>query len=143
MSSKILIVEDHEDFRHVLRRYLESQEIKFEIFEAADGEGAVAMAQAKHPELVLMDIRLPDISGIDAASRIKNFLPQSDIVVLTMFETEAFRSVFSSTDISEYLGKSELYEKLIPVISKILAKKISNPATPSNRVMKFVRKDED
>lgn len=138
MSSKILLVEDHEDFRAVVRRYLETQDLPFEIFEAADGATAVFEARARHPDVVLMDIRLPDISGLDAANHIKSFLPESDIVILTMFETEAFRKVFHSDVIAEYLGKSELYDNLVPVLKKILAKKPASSKTPSNRLAQFV-----
>lgn len=140
MQARILIVEDHEDFRQQVKHYLETQDLPFEIFEAGDGEAAVSLAQVKHPEVILMDIRLPDISGLDAANRIKNFLPNSEIVVLTMFETEAFRKVFKSDDIVEYLGKSELYEKLVPVLRKILAKKTLSPKTPASRTAKAMEK---
>ena len=70
-----------------------------------------------------MDIRLPGINGIDAAGKIKKHVPESDIIVLTMFETEAFKKVFRSDDVTAYMGKSELYEKLVPVIKKVLGKK--------------------
>ena len=72
-----------------------------------------------------MDIRLPNINGIDAATRIRRHLPDCRIVVLTMFETEAFRKVFKSGDITAYIGKSELYDKLLPVVKGIL-KDINN-----------------
>jgi len=70
--------------------------------------------------IILMDIRLPNINGIDAATRIRRHLPDCRIVVLTMFETEAFRKVFKSGDTTAYIGKSELYDKLMPVIKGIL-----------------------
>ena len=52
---------------------------------------------------------------------IKKYLPQCKIIVLTMFETEAFKSVFKSSDIVAYIGKSELYEKLMPCIKLVLS----------------------
>ena len=121
MNAKILITDDHDEFRMTVRNYLEGLEnSRFEITEATSGEAGVTKALRERPDVVLMDIRLPDISGIDAASQIKRNFPASKIIILTMFETEAFREVFKSNDIEAYLGKSELYDKLLPTISKVL-----------------------
>ena len=105
-----------------VRNYLEKMDDSLEIYEAASGESGVLKAMREKPDIVLMDIRLPDISGIDAASQIKKIFPSSKIIILTMFETEAFREVFKSNDIEAYLGKSELYDKLMPTIDRVLEK---------------------
>ena len=121
MSTKILITDDHDEFRVTVRNYLEKSDDSFEISEASSGESGVELALRHRPDIILMDIRLPDISGIDAASQIKKEFPESKIIVLTMFETDAFREIFKSSDIEAYLGKSELYDKLMPTILKVLA----------------------
>ena len=120
MATKILITDDHDEFRMTVRSYLEKMDDSLEITEASSGEAGVQKALREKPDIVLMDIRLPDISGIDAASQIKINFPSCKIIVLTMFETEAFREVFKSNDIEAYLGKSELYEKLMPTITRVL-----------------------
>ncbi len=126
MAAKILIIEDHDDFRKTVRTHLESQDLDFEIQEAASGELGVSLALRERPHIILMDIRLPGINGIDAASKIKIHIPESEIIILTMFETEAFKEVFQSDHVTAYVGKSELYEKLVPIMKKILdVKKIS------------------
>lgn len=122
MSTKILIIEDHDDFRSMVKSYLEKQDIPIEVFEAETGEAGVVKALRAKPEIILMDIRLPNMNGIDAAGRIKKYLPDCKIIVLTMFETEGFRSVFKSQDIVAYIGKSELYEKLVPLLKEILVR---------------------
>lgn len=121
MTTKILITDDHDEFRVTVREFLERVDGSFEILEASTGESGVRIALHDKPDIILMDIRLPDISGIDAASQIKKGFPEGKIIVLTMFETEAFREVFNSSDIEAYLGKSELYEKLVPTIMKVLS----------------------
>ncbi|OGX31041.1 MAG: hypothetical protein A2787_01200 [Omnitrophica WOR_2 bacterium RIFCSPHIGHO2_01_FULL_48_9] len=118
---KILIVEDHEDFREIVKSYLQSQDLNIELFEAASGELGIVKALREKPHIVLMDIRLPNINGIDAANRIRQYLPDCKIIILTMFETAAFRSTFKSDGIAAYIGKSELYDKLGPLLKKILA----------------------
>ena len=120
MIKKLLIVEDHEDFRVTLKGYLASQKLGLEIYDAESGEEALEQSQRLNPDIILMDIRLPNMNGIDVAGQIKKFLPTAEIIVLTVFETASFRETFKSKDISDYIGKSELYEKLIPRIKSIL-----------------------
>ena len=119
MPGKILIIEDHDDFRSVIRKHLESQPLDLEIFEASSGELGISKALREKPQIILMDIRLPGISGMEAAGKIKKFLPAVEIIVLTMFETDAFQKVFKTDDVTVYIGKSELYERLVPEIKKI------------------------
>ncbi len=123
MSNKILIVDDHDDFRQVVRKHLENQDLDVEVFEADCAEVGIAMVKQKNPDIILMDIRLPGIDGLDAAAKIKAQFPQSKIIFLTMFETEAFRQVFAINEANDYIGKSDLYEKLVPAIKRILGKK--------------------
>ena len=119
MNKKILLIEDHDDFRNIVKDFLKTQDDHLQIFEAPSGELGIVEALREKPDIILMDIRLPNANGIDTAARIKKYLPHCKIVVLTVFETEAFKNVFKSSDIVAYLGKSELYEKLMPLIRKM------------------------
>lgn len=122
MARRILIVEDHDDFREAVRSHIVREKLNAEIMEAETGELGVALALRKNPDVILMDIRLPGITGIEAAAQIKDHLPQSRIIFLTMFETDAFKEIFKTEAASDYIGKSELYEKLVPAIRKALNK---------------------
>ena len=118
--TKILIVEDHDDFRRAVRKHIEKNGVSTDVYEADSGEIGVGMAVRSNPDVILMDISLPGIDGIDAARQIKSHLPEAKIIFLTMFETEAFRETFNSEVASDYIGKSDLYEKLVPAIKRIL-----------------------
>ncbi len=86
---KLLLVEDHHITRTGLRLALE-QENKFEILaEAADGASAVKMALELEPDVILMDIGLPEMNGIDASRAIKAKLPNCRIIMVTSHEMEA------------------------------------------------------
>ena len=80
---KILIVDDHEHIRKLVRAFLES-EAGFEVCgEAVDGYDAIEKAQALKPDLILLDLSMPRMDGIKAAQRLKKMLPQTPIVLLT------------------------------------------------------------
>jgi two-component system cell cycle response regulator DivK len=69
MSARILVVEDHEENRRIMRDLLTSA--GYEMIEAVTGEEGVTLAQAQHPDLILMDIQLPGIDGYETTRRIK------------------------------------------------------------------------
>jgi two-component system cell cycle response regulator DivK len=69
MKKTILVIEDHEDNRRIVRDLLTSA--GYEVLEAINGKEGVTAAEAHHPELILMDIRLPDFDGYEATRRIK------------------------------------------------------------------------
>ena len=123
MWGKVLIVEDHDDFRNVVKAYLEKLNLGLKIYEASSGEIGISAVLRERPNIVLMDIRLPGINGIDTANKIKSYVPETKIIILTMFETESFRRVFKTEDVSEYIGKSEIFEKLGPTVEKLLGRK--------------------
>ena len=85
MSKCILVVEDQEDNRQILRDLLTNA--GFEMIEAENGEEAVAFAQARRPDLILMDIQLPILDGYEATRRIKANpdLKSIPIIVVTSY----------------------------------------------------------
>ncbi|QIZ06269.1 response regulator transcription factor [Priestia megaterium] len=91
---RILIVEDHPMFRDGLQKMLETAE-EFEVVgEASSGEEAVELAERLKPNIILMDINLPKMSGIEATKRIVPTNPDIGILVLTMYDDDS--SVFAA-----------------------------------------------
>jgi DNA-binding NarL/FixJ family response regulator len=85
---RTLIADDHELFRRGLRMVLDDEPDIDVLGEAGDGESAVAMAREHAPDVVVMDVRMPIKSGIDAARAIKEELPGTKILVLTISDEE-------------------------------------------------------
>ena len=83
MSIRVLLADDHRLLRDSLRRSLTDE--GFEIVgEAADGEQAIDLASELHPDVVLLDVTMPNVGGVEAAGRIHQERPETRIVMLTM-----------------------------------------------------------
>lgn len=124
MKIKILIIDNNKDFRSVLRLYLEGLESDFEIQEANSGEMALAHVICHKPDIILMDIHLPRMHGLSTAKKIKDEHPDGDIVMLTMFESEALAHYCPESGITAFVSKSEIYEHLGLIIQEFLTKRL-------------------
>ncbi|MEU3773496.1 response regulator transcription factor [Streptomyces sp. NPDC032472] len=87
MTTRILIADDQEDIRSGFRLILDSQPDMTVVGEAADGESAVAQARALRPDVVLADIRMPRLDGLEVTRRLS---PQTRVVVVTTFDQDEY-----------------------------------------------------
>ena len=122
MTPRILIVDDHEDFRKAVKEYLKSK-LEAELFEASTGEMAVTKAACIKPHIVLMDVSLPGENGFRASQQIKQDNPDCDVIILTMFEIESLKEVAQQMHAKDFVGKSEIYDRLIPIIQRCLSER--------------------
>ncbi len=120
-NRNIMIVEDHEGVRKSLREWLELSFPQYRLVEAASGEEAVSVAQAVRPCLVIMDIGLPGINGIEAVQGIKATLPATQVVMLTIYDDEAHRADAAVAGVSAYVPKRKVQTELLPVITRLLS----------------------
>ena len=121
MSPHILIVEDHQGIRQSLRELLELSFPHYQLLEATSGEEGVTMALAMSPCLVIMDISLPGMNGIEAAQGIKGAAPATRVVMLTMYDDEAHRADAAAAGASAYVPKRKVQTELLPVLTRLLA----------------------
>ncbi len=91
---RILLADDHPLFRQGLRSLLDTLPDLEVVGEARTGEQAIALAQAVQPDLVIMDIQMPEMNGIEATRRMTQSMPHLAILIVTMFEDDA--SLFSA-----------------------------------------------
>jgi DNA-binding NarL/FixJ family response regulator len=85
---RVLLCDDHTLFREGIKAILKDEHSIEIVGEAEDGRQAVAKALELHPDVVLMDIAMPDLSGFDATRRILQSNPKAKVIVLTMYEEE-------------------------------------------------------
>lgn len=121
MPATILIVEDHDAVRRSLRDWLEVEFPQCRVIEATSGEQAITLIQIESPRLVLMDISLPGMSGIEATRQIKAALPSAQIVMLTIHEGDTYRADATAAGASAYVPKRTMQTELIPTLAALLA----------------------
>jgi DNA-binding NarL/FixJ family response regulator len=120
MLKSILIVDDSETYRKVTRLFLETQIDVQVCGEAVDGLDGVEKAKALKPDLILLDLVMPRMNGIEAASIIKHEVPQTRIVMFTIYDNCVGGSLASHVGIDAVLSKSEGGWKMIECVHSLL-----------------------
>ena len=115
MSIKLLIADDHEVVRSGLKSLLAETDIKI-VAEAATGEQAVKLALKHDPDVVLLDIRMPEGDGLNALGRIKLDKPNMPIVMLSTYDNPTYVARAGALGASGFLLKGITREKLIEAI---------------------------
>ena len=116
----VLIVDDHDAVRAGLRDWFLRVVPGFDVVEASSGEAALACAAARAPDLVLMDIQLPGMSGLEATRRIKATLPLVPVVIVTLHDVQDYRNQAAVAGACAYLLKHQLPSALIGVLADLL-----------------------
>jgi len=122
VTTRILIVDDQSLVRAGFRLILESQPDFAVVGEAPDGEQAVALARRHRPEVILMDIRMPRMDGLEATRRIlENGTAQSRIVILTTFDLDDYVYAALKAGACGFLLKDVTPEQLIAAMRLVVA----------------------
>jgi len=113
---RLLLVDDHEVVRSGLRMLLDSEQDVEIVGEAGTAEEALRAVRELEPDVVLMDIGLPDLSGIEAATRIREIRPQVAVVALTIHEDKEYFFRMLDAGASGYVPKRAAPEELLTAI---------------------------
>ena len=137
MSSpiRVLIVDDHEIVRKGIRALLATKKDIQVVGEAGDGAEAVTQAQALHPDVILMDLMMPKMDGIQATREITASLPETRVLVLTSFAADA--QVFPAIKAGAlgYLLKDSSPQELVQAIRQVHQGEPSLDATVARKVL--------
>ena len=123
MGTTILIVDDHQILRQRLRSLLEKMPGLEVLAEAEDGRTAVRLAQTLTPHLVIMDVGLPDLNGIEATRQVLMVSPHTRVIGLSMHSDRRFVSNMLKAGASGYLLKDSAFEELATAIKAVMAGK--------------------
>jgi two-component system cell cycle response regulator DivK len=120
MTTRILHVEDNAANRMIVRDLLEFQ--GYQVVEVTDGEAAITAAERERPDLILMDIQLPRISGLEATRRIKarDALKRIPIIAVTSFALGGDDQTAAAAGCDAYIAKPYRPRDLLQLIQKLL-----------------------
>jgi DNA-binding NarL/FixJ family response regulator len=117
---RILVVDDHEPWRRFIFTKLREQSDLTIVGQVSDGLEAVQQAQEQQPDLVLLDIGLPSLNGIEVARRIREIAPKSKILFVTANRSPDVAEKALSTGAGGYVVKSDAGSELIPALKAVL-----------------------
>jgi DNA-binding NarL/FixJ family response regulator len=121
MSTRILIADDHSILRQGLRLMIDGQKDMELVAEATNGREAIDMADEFQPDLIIMDIAMPDVNGIEATREIKKRHPNVKILALSMHCEKEFVKNILEAGASGYLTKTSVFDEIKDAITKVMS----------------------
>lgn len=119
-ASKVLLVDDHEVVRSGLRRLLELNKAIVVVAEADSGEQAYQVYGDFHPDVVVMDLSMPGMGGLEAAKRILQRHPNAKIIIFSMHEAVSFASQALKAGVRGYVTKTGAADDLMTAVNEVL-----------------------
>jgi DNA-binding NarL/FixJ family response regulator len=134
---RVLIADDHPVFRNGMRALIASLPEMTVVGEATSGAEAIALAEAEQPDVILMDLQMPEVGGIEATRRILNTSPHIRILVVTMFEDD--ESVFAALRAGArgYILKGAKPQEIVQAIAAVAKGAAIFSPTIAQRVLDF------
>ena len=117
----ILLVDDNLTFLSAVRKYLAQLPEVVIVGEAHDGQAALALAVQHKPDLVLMDIAMPGMNGLDAVQAMNTFAHPPHVVFLSMHDNASYRAAAQDLGARGFVGKSDFVANLIPLIASLVS----------------------
>src|SRR5262245_31835355 len=116
----ILIVDDHRIIRQGLRYLIESVPDMTVVGEAHDGRDAQRLVDEQHPDVIVMDIAMPGLNGIEATRQIVNQAPQARVIALSQFSQRRYVTEMLKAGARGYVLKEDAFEELVTAIQTVL-----------------------
>jgi DNA-binding NarL/FixJ family response regulator len=116
---KILIVDDNRLFRVRVLAFLAAYPEVMVVGEAEDGQAVLKKAKELNPDIVLMDVKMGGMNGLDATRKLKMELPDIQVIILSRYDLEAYRNAAEALGASAYVTKRTLVDELLPAIRRV------------------------
>src|SRR5579864_7947827 len=129
---RILVADDHESVRTGVRRLLSSRPDWSVCGEAANGREAVEQAKALRPDLVLMDITMPEMGGVEAARIIRKEFPETAVIIISQNDKKLMQWAAAEAGAKGYLEKSKLSRELVTAVETLV---LNNGKSSGNAVL--------
>jgi len=128
----IVVVDDVPDYRLLLRSVLASMSETMTIVgEAADGEEALELVRRERPDVVITDLVMPRLNGVEVTARIRKELPDTKIILMTSYTEDAYRLAASDSGADAFVSKQAIASSLPPAIRDVIAGRRSGGSGPA------------
>ena len=112
--TRTLIVDDDGSFRQRIKELLATEPDIEVVGEAADGQEAIFEARELKPDLVLMDVRMPGLNGVNATRQLKDEMPELKVIILTIFDLQEYREAAIASGASGYVSATPNHSRSWP-----------------------------
>jgi DNA-binding NarL/FixJ family response regulator len=119
MPATILIVDDHAQLRALMREIVAEASDLHVVGEAADGAEAMRLVRALRPAIVLLDLTMPGVSGLEALRWIKVQHPEIKVIIVSVHTEDAYRQAAEASGANAFLLKKTLVTDLLPTIRRL------------------------
>ena len=116
---EVLLVDDQQAVRRGLRMWLEIEPDVSVVGEAADGEAAVSLAEKLHPDVVLMDVKMPGVDGIEATGKLQAVDPCIAVVILSLYDDTDTRVRARNAGAAAFIAKHRMKSELLVTIRRL------------------------
>ncbi len=117
---RILLCDDNDNFRQLLTQYVQTLPGVEIVGEAIDGVDVIEKTESLNPDLVLMDLSMPNQSGLDATKTIKERWPDKSVIILTLYEDTVYKELADEFNADGFIAKSSIKTQLPNVINEKL-----------------------
>jgi NarL family two-component system response regulator LiaR len=139
---RVLLAEDHVVVREGTRELIQREEDMEVVGEAGDGEEAIELAAELRPDVVIMDIAMPKVNGIEATKRIKELYPATAVLILTAYDNEQYIFALLEAGAAGYLLKNVRRSELIDAVRAVRAGESVLHPVVTHKVLERLRSGE-
>ena len=116
---RTLIVDDSRLFRERLKAFLAAHPEVEVVGEAGDGQAALSKARELKPDVVLMDVKMGGMNGLSTTEQLRRELPDIKVIILSLYNVEAYRQAAEALGASAYVAKKDLLDELLPAMRRV------------------------
>lgn len=142
MSKSILVADDHDIIRAGIKNILRGQSDYEVVAEAADGEEVLTKVKEFKPDILLLDISMPKINGLDVIVQVHHLSPETKVVIITVHKVYAYITKALKAGVKGYLHKENAAEELLPALRSVVSGKTYLSAATSSYMIDKVSEKE-